>query len=163
PQLLSEVLVWRTAIAVPVFAAAAVAGLALMPGGGSTVAFLLILLASFVDIYTDAGRAAAGAKQDLRGVSVAVGVQGVVTAGLARAVYPMMSAATEPSRVRVGLERAVAAVAVVYVPFGVALWIDAGPIMRVLYGSSYAAGGVSVVRWLAAAPLVFAFGFLANF
>ncbi|MDP9342861.1 MAG: oligosaccharide flippase family protein [Actinomycetota bacterium] len=270
PQLLSEILVWRTAIAVPVFAGAAVAGLALMPGGGSTTAFLLVLLASFVDIYTDAGRAAAGARQDLRGVSVALVVQRFVTAGLAlfallagfglvglaatylagtavgtlgvavslrrlgvtvdmrsirrdtmlatgrmsiaigidtvvamalfridqvmlgalkgqaavgvyaaayrlletvlflswslaRAVYPMMSADAERSRVRRGLEQAVAAVALIYVPFGVALWIDAGPILRVLYGASYAAGGTSVVRWLAAAPLVFGVGFLGNF
>jgi O-antigen/teichoic acid export membrane protein len=269
-QLLSEVLAWRTAIAVPVFAGAAIAGLALMPGGGSVTAFLLVLLASFVDVYTDSGRAAAGALQDLRGVSVALVVQRFVTAGLAlfallsgfglvglaatylagtvvgtvgvavtlrrmgvsvdlrslrkdsflatgrmsvaigidtivamalfridqvmlgalkgqaavgvyaaayrlletvlflawslaRAVYPTMSAGADRSRVRRGLEQAVAAVALVYVPFGVALWIDAGPILRLLYGASYAAGGTSVVRWLAAAPLAFAVGFLANF
>ncbi len=270
PQLLSEVLVWRTAIAVPVFAGAAIGGLALMPSGGSVVAFLLVLLASFVDIYTDAGRAAAGARQDLRGVSVALVVQRFATAGLAlgalvagfglvglaatylagtaigtvgvavslrrlgvtvdmralrresflatgrmsvaigidtvvamalfrvdqvmlgalkgqaavgvyaaayrlletvlflswslaRAVYPAMSASTDRARVRRGLESAIAAVALVYVPFGVALWIDAGPILRLLYGASYAPGGAPVVRWLAAAPLAFGVGFLANF
>src|SRR5687768_1247644 len=83
PRLLSETLVWRTAIAVPVFAAAAIAGFAVRPDTDSAVALLLVLLACAIDVYADAGHAAAAAVQNQKGTSAWLVVQRFVTAGLA--------------------------------------------------------------------------------
>jgi len=80
--LLSETLSWRLALIVPVFVAAGAIGVASRPTPRSATALLIILGATMVDLISDAGRAAAGAKQDLRGVSVALVVQRFVTAGL---------------------------------------------------------------------------------
>ena len=63
PVLLSETLVWRTAVAVPVFLAAGVAGLVLRPGREAALALVLVLAATLADLYVDAGRAVCGALQ----------------------------------------------------------------------------------------------------
>ncbi len=269
PQLFSELLAWRTAIAIPVFGAAAVAGIALRPDGSSALAFLLVLAATFVDLYGDAGRSVANALQRQSGVSVALVAQRFLTAALAigalvgglglvglastylagsvmgvvlvfwsvrrmgvrpdrrairrdsfrsmgrasvalgidtvlslalfrvdqvilgaikgnaavgvyaatyklletvlfvswavgRAVYPALSAHPEPERVRRGVEQGIAAIAVLYVPFGVGLFVDARQVLDLLFGSAYA-GGADIARWLAASPMLFAIGFLFSY
>ncbi|HEX9312638.1 MAG TPA: polysaccharide biosynthesis C-terminal domain-containing protein, partial [Actinomycetota bacterium] len=60
-------------------------------------------------------------------------------------------------------EQAVAAVALVYVPFGVLLLMEAEPAIRLLYGSAYAAAGAPIARWLAPAPLLFAMSYLGAY
>jgi len=269
PQLFSELLAWRTAIAIPVFGAAAVAGIALRPDGSSALAFVLVLAATFVDLYGDAGRSVANAMQRQTGVSVALVAQRFLTAALAigvlvaglglvglcstylagsvvgaglvfwsvrrmgvvpdrrtirrgsfwsmgrasvalgidtvlslalfrvdqvilgaikgnaavglyaatyklletvlfvswavgRAVYPALSAHPEPERVRRGVEQGIAAIAVLYVPFGVGLFVDGRQVLGLLYGPAYA-GGVDIARWLAASPMLFAIGFLFSY
>lgn len=270
PGLVSETLVWRTAIAIPVFAGAAIAGAAISPGREAAVTLLLVLTATFFDEYSDTARAAAAALQRQMGVSVALVVQRATTAALAitalvsgfgliglalsylagsvvglvavvivarrigvtldrssvtrtgllrtgklsialgidvlvamalfridqiilgalrgqaevgayaaayrlieavlflswavkRAVFPVMSAATETARVRRGLEQALAALAVLYLPFAVGLWIEAGPALDLLYGEPYATESLGALRWLAPTPMVFAIGFLGSF
>ena len=270
PAMLSETLVWRTAIAVPVFAAAGIAGFAIRPDTDSAVALLLVLLATAIDVYADAGHAAAAAVQNQVGTSLSLVVQRFVTAALAigalaagfglvgltaayligtalggagvalsvrrlgirldfsgmslarlgkvgklsiaigidavislalfridqvllgalkgdeavgvyaaayrlletvlflswavsKAVFPVMSATTEPWRIRRGVEQGFAAVAIVYIPFGVGLWIEAEPVLRLLYGDAFAAAGAPAARWLAAAPLAFALSYLGSY
>ncbi len=270
PRLLSETLVWRTAIAVPVFGAAAIASVALRPDSESAVTFVLILVAIAVEVYADAGHAAAAALQnqtwtsaslvvqrfltaalavaslalgfDLAGLavaylagsvagaagvalsvrrlgvsldfravnrrglwdtarmSIAIGIDTVISLALfridqvmlgalkgdaavgvyaaayrlletvlfvswavAKAVFPVMSASTHSWRVRRGVEQGLAAVGLLYVPFGVGLLIEAEPVLRVLYGHHYAVTGTLSVRWLAMAPLVFAAAYLGAY
>jgi len=79
---------------------------------------------------------------------------------VSRAVFPVMSAAKEPWRVRQALEQGIAAVSLFFVPLGVGLWFEAGPVLRLLYGARYVAEGTSVARWLAPSPLLFAIAFL---
>jgi O-antigen/teichoic acid export membrane protein len=270
PALLSETLVWRTAIAVPVFLAAGVAGYAARPDAESGVAFLLVLGATIVDVYTDAGRDVALARQDQRGISMALVVQRFSAAALgitalaaglglvglsvaylcstllgavgvwrsvrhlgvrpdyrtirwegllrtgrlsvplgisviasmalfridqvllaelksdeavgayaaayrlietvlfvawavARGVLPAMSGEPEPWRIRRGVEQGVAAVAVLYIPFGLGLWLEAEPLVRFLYGPDYVEATPPALRWLAGAPLLFSVGYLAGY
>jgi O-antigen/teichoic acid export membrane protein len=270
PAFLSETLIWRTAIAVPVFLAAGIAGLALRPHPESGVAFMLVLGATIVDVYSDAGRDVAMSKQDQRGISTALVVQRfsaaalgiaalaaglglvglcaaylaatllgavgvwrsvrslgvrpdyravrregllrtgrlsvplgitviasmalfridqVLLAGLkgdeavgtyaagyrlietvlfvawavARGVFPAMSGEPEPWRIRRGVEQGLAALAVLYVPFGLGLWLEAEPVVRLLYGPAYVATTTPAVRWLAAAPLLFSIGYMAGY
>src|SRR3954469_1617495 len=81
---------------------------------------------------------------------------------MVRAVYPVMSASKDPERVRKGVEAGIAALAVLYIPFGVALFVDAPQILTTLYGPEYA-GAADVTRWLAASPMLFAIGFLYSY
>jgi O-antigen/teichoic acid export membrane protein len=268
PQLFSELLTWRTAIAIPVFGAAAIAGIAMRPDGSSVLAFLLVLTATFVDLYADSGRSVATALQRQTGVSLALVLQRFFTAALAiaalaagmglvaltatylvgsvfgavlvfrsvrrlgvhpsrrlirrdsmrsmgraafvlgidtvlslalfridqvilgslkgahevgvyaatyklletvlfvswamvRAVYPVMSASRDPDRVKHAVESGIAAIAVLYIPFGVGLFIDAPQILGALYTPEFVAPDVA--RWLAASPMLFAIGFLFSY
>jgi O-antigen/teichoic acid export membrane protein len=270
PVFLSETVIWRTALVVPVFVMAGLVGVALRPTTRAGVTLLLVLAASMVDLYLEVGRDIAAVKQEqvraslmlvlqrysaavlatlalvagygLIGLSAAfligslVGAAGmfftvrrmgvsfdfgrVHRAGLlqtgrlsvplgiltvvsmvlfrvdqvildalkgeqavgtyaaayklletttfvawavSRAVFPVMSAAKEPWRVRQALEQGVAAVSLFFVPFGVGLWFEAGPVLRLLYGARYVAEGTSVARWLAPSPLFFSIAFLGLF
>lgn len=269
PALLSETLVWRTGIAVPVFAAAGIAGFALAPSTESGITLLVVLGATLVDAFSHAGRAVAAAKQRQVGMSIALVVQRFATASLAigglasglgliglsvaylagtlvgmagvvfvvrgmgvsldmaavnreglmrtgklsialgvdvlvamalfridqiilgaikgegevgayaaayrlveavlffswamtRAIFPVMSAATEAWRVRRGVEQGLAALAVIYVPLAVGLWIEARPGLDLLYGAPYSAVSLGALRWLAPTPLLFAIGFVGS-
>jgi O-antigen/teichoic acid export membrane protein len=266
---LSETVVWRTAIAVPVFLAAGIAGAAIRPSPRSAVALLLVLVACLADVYTGAAQATAqvlenqvgtsvalvvqrvaaallgvgalaaglglvglsgaylvgsligsaaafesvrrlGVRTDLRSVSrqglaemgrlsVPIGIDAVVamvlfrvdqvmleafkgdaavgayaatyrlletvlfvTWGFSRAILPAMSAERDPARLRRMVEQGVGAVALLYVPFAVGLFVEAAPVLRLLYGTAYQ-GGAVVARWLAPAPLLFAIGFLGSY
>lgn len=72
PRLLSETLVWRSAIAVPVFAAAGIAGFVIRPSFDSALALLFVLAATMIDLYAESGKAAATALQDQVGISKAL-------------------------------------------------------------------------------------------
>lgn len=270
PRLASEALALRTAIVVPVFLVASVAGALLRPSRDSAIAFVVVLAAAMVDLYCDAGRAAAGARQEQRGVALALVVQrvamavlaiGALAAGLglvglsvaflagtvlgavltlaavrrldvrpslslltraglattarlsiatginaflamalfrvdqvilqaikgddavgvyaaayrlvevvmflawsvSRAVFPAMSAARDTRQVARGVEKGTAALATIYIPFGVGLGLLAEPLLRLLYGDPYATAGAPAARWLAGGPLVFAVGYLFTY
>jgi O-antigen/teichoic acid export membrane protein len=270
PVLLSETLVWRAALAIPVFIVAAGIGLALRPTTRSAIALLLVLAATFLDVFVEAGRSAARARQSqggigralvaqrfttaalavgavwaglgLVGVSVAyllgtvaggvivvrslrrlevsvnlasIGRQGLARTGrlsipigidtvlalalfridqlmlgafkgdgavgqyavgyrlletvlfvswaVALALFPAMSAVPERSQVRRHLEQGLAGIFAIYVPFAIGLWIEAKPVLDLLFGPAYAAQGASLVRWLSSTPFFFAIGFLGSY
>jgi O-antigen/teichoic acid export membrane protein len=81
---------------------------------------------------------------------------------MGRAVFPVMSAASEAAPVRRAAEQAVAAVAAVYVPFAAVAALLATPVLELLYGPAYAAEAAGTLRWLAPTPLLFAFTYLLN-
>lgn len=270
PALLSETLAWRAAVAVPVFIVAAVVGGSLRPTTTSAVALLLVLTATFVDVFVEGGRSAARARQSQGGIgtalvaqrfgtavlgiaalwaglgligisvayligtlaggilvlrsvrrlgvsasfgslrrqdlartgrlSVLIGIDAVLALALFRidqlllgafkgdqavgqyaagyrlletvlfvswsvalAVFPAMSAVPERWPVRRNIEQALAGVFVVYVPFAVGLFIQAEPILRLLYGPAYSVDGAALVRWLSSAPFFFAIGFVGSY
>ena len=270
PLHLAEVVVWRTAVGVPLFVAAGLVGIAFRPGPDAATALAIVLAATLVDIYIQTGRAAAHALQRFGGISAALVAQRVATAVFAigsvvagfglvgvsvaylagtlvgavgafeslrrlgvridlrgvrmeglrklgvlsipigldsmvafalfrldqvllsamkgdaalasyaapyrlietvlfltwtvgKAVLPVMSSSTDPTRVRRGVENGVAAVALVYIPFGVGLFIEAEPVLGALFGARYVGESVTMARWLAPSPLLFAIGFLATY
>lgn len=269
PHHLGETLIWRSIIAVPLFLVAGTLGYLSRPSTSSGIALVCILAASIVDEYTHAWRAAAGVKQNLVGVSMALVVQRVATAGLVvgalfagtglvglslaylagtlvgmvtvtvivrrlgvradfrsvsgedlrrtgrlsipigfsvvismalfridqvileafqgeaavgayaaayrlfetilfvawavrRAIFPVMSTDTATWRLHRGVEKGLAALGFLYVPFGVGLFLDAEPVLGTLFGAPYASTSAEIVRWLAASPILFGIAFLAS-
>ena len=81
---------------------------------------------------------------------------------IARALFPAMSAGGR-EKVKRGLEEGVAALAVVYIPFGVILLLEADRIIPLLFGEDYGAASAEAAQWLAAAPLLFGISYLAGF
>jgi O-antigen/teichoic acid export membrane protein len=80
PAFLSETLVWRAILAIPVFIVSAGVGLALRPTTRSAIALLLVLAATFLDVFVEAGRSAARACQSQGGIGRALVVQRFTTA-----------------------------------------------------------------------------------
>lgn len=74
-RLLTTVLGLRLLVGLPVTVVAGGAGLLGRPGPEARLALVLVLVASVVDVFGDAGRAVAGALQDQRGVARALVVQ----------------------------------------------------------------------------------------
>lgn len=74
-RLLTTVLGLRTLVAAPVLLLAGGLGMLGRPGPEARIALLLVLLASVVDVYGDAGRSAAGALQSQGGVARALVLQ----------------------------------------------------------------------------------------
>lgn len=270
PAFLSETLVWRAAVAVPVFIVAAIVGSSLRPTTTSAIALLLVLTATFLDVLVEGGRSAARARQSQGGIggalvaqrfstavlgiaavgaglgligisvaylvgtlaggilvirsvrrlgvatdfgslrreglartgrlSVLIGIDAVLALALFRvdqlllgafkgdqavgryaagyrlletvlfvswsvalAVFPAMSAVPARWQVRRNVEQALAGVFVLYVPFAVGLFMEAEPVLRLLYGQAYSAGGAGLVRWLSSAPFFFAIGFIGSY
>lgn len=85
-----------------------------------------------------------------------------VVFALRSAVFPVINATDAPGLVRRGTETGLAAIALVYLPFGAICLVEARPLLALLYGSSYAAQSTDVLRWLAFAPLVYGIAFLVN-
>lgn len=85
-----------------------------------------------------------------------------VVFALRSAVFPVINATDEPGLVRRGMETGLAAIALVYLPFGTICLVEARPLLALLYGDSYAAQSTDVLRWLAFAPLVYGVAYLAN-
>jgi O-antigen/teichoic acid export membrane protein len=85
---------------------------------------------------------------------------------VARAVFPVMAAATDTTeiwRVRRGAERGLVVLASVFLPYAMLLWCRGGDVMRLLYGASFAGQDVPVLAWLAPAPLLFGAAYLASY
>jgi O-antigen/teichoic acid export membrane protein len=270
PVLLSETVIWRLCLVVPVFLVAVTLAVLIRSSLQAALALVLVLMATMIDVLVDAGRSAAGAMQSLavvgtalilqrltvaalgilalvgglgliglsaaylagavigafallRGVrrlgvrtefrsvtrrglretgrlSVAVGLDEIVSMALfrvdqvilalikglqavaiyaavyrlletglfitwavSRALLPALSADRETWRIRRGLEAGIAATALLFIPFGVGLWLEARPVLDLLYGPGFADDGVAIARWLSPAPLLFAIGFLGSF
>lgn len=83
---LTNVVVWRTIIAVPVLLIGGAAGALSQPSGPTRTAVVLVLLASLLDTYGDAGRAAAQALEAGGRTSIALVAQRIVTAILGLSV-----------------------------------------------------------------------------
>jgi O-antigen/teichoic acid export membrane protein len=75
---------------------------------------------------------------------------------IARAVMPVMSTSTSPSRLRRGVEQGIAVAAFIYVPFAAVSLLEAPATIGLLFGSAYAEVSAPALRWLAFAPLLFA-------
>jgi O-antigen/teichoic acid export membrane protein len=75
---------------------------------------------------------------------------------ISRALLPVMSASSSPSRIRRGVEQGIAVSAFIYVPFAAVSLIEAPAVIRLLFGSAYAEQSAPALRWLAFAPLLFA-------
>jgi O-antigen/teichoic acid export membrane protein len=83
-----------------------------------------------------------------------------VTWAVNHAVFPVMSASTEPSALRRGVERGTSAAAFIYLPFAAVSLAEAPAIIRLLYGSRYVDPSATVLRWLALAPMIYAVAYL---
>lgn len=81
---------------------------------------------------------------------------------IARALFPAMSE-RGGARARKGVEEGIAVLAVLYIPFGVALFFQADRLIPLLFGSDYGSGSAVVARWLAPAPLLFGMSYLAGY
>jgi O-antigen/teichoic acid export membrane protein len=61
------------------------------------------------------------------------------------------------------VEKGLAAIAVLYLPFAVGLWVEAEGVLRLLFGEAYAARAGTAARWLAVGPLLFAVGYVGGY
>jgi O-antigen/teichoic acid export membrane protein len=75
---------------------------------------------------------------------------------IARAVLPVMSASSNPARVRRGVEQGIAVAAFIYIPFAAVSLLEAPAVIRLLFGATYTDQSAPALRWLAFAPLLFA-------
>jgi O-antigen/teichoic acid export membrane protein len=78
------------------------------------------------------------------------------------AVFPVMSSAESLARVRRAVERGVTVCAAVYVPFAIAAIFRGSGIVNLLFGAKYAGPAQEPLAWLAFAPLLIAYGNIAN-
>jgi O-antigen/teichoic acid export membrane protein len=81
---------------------------------------------------------------------------------VARALFPAMSAGG-PERVRKGLEEGIGGLALLYVPFGVALILEADRLIPFIFGGNYGDASATAAKWLAAAPLFLGMSYLAGY
>lgn len=82
-RLYAESLAWKVGLGVPLVAGAAVFAVLTSSSTASAVALVAIVVAGLLDVLSDSGRAAANAIERLVGVSVALTLNRIVTAGLA--------------------------------------------------------------------------------
>ncbi len=83
---------------------------------------------------------------------------------VARATFPAMSRATgDPRQVLLLVERGFAAVAAVFIPYGVFLLFEGSEALHLLFGDEYSNSSAVVLRWLAFAPLTFGLSFLTGY
>jgi len=269
PRLHTEALAWQTLLAVPTFVVTALLALPARPTTEAAVVLVLLLFAGFPEMWSDTARASAAARQDQRGVALALVVQRVATAvlvvaallsglgvvGLAmgflvgtlvgwifhvramhrvrvrvapraltatgmramltgsgylglsslvlivlfrvdvvllgalqndaavatytvsyrlletvlfvayavnQAVFPVMSAARDGERTRQGLERGLAAAAVVYVPFAAVALVEPEAVLSLIFGAEYRVASAPVLRWLAPVPVLFTMAYLGQ-
>lgn len=79
-----------------------------------------------------------------------------------QAVAPVMSSTGSADRVRAGLERGLAAAAVVYLPFAAVVLTEPQAVLSLVFGADYASSA-SILRWLAPVPLLFTAAYLGQF
>jgi O-antigen/teichoic acid export membrane protein len=85
-----------------------------------------------------------------------------VAIAVVAAIFPIMSATHDLGRVRRAVERGFTVCAAVYVPFAVAAIMRGEGIIRFFFGSRYAVPAAQPFAWLAFAPLLIAYGNIAN-
>jgi O-antigen/teichoic acid export membrane protein len=85
-----------------------------------------------------------------------------VSWAITRALFPAMSAGG-PERVRKGMEEGIGAIAILYIPFGVALVLEADRLIPFIFGGNYGAASATAAKWLAAAPLFLGLSYLAGY
>lgn len=81
---------------------------------------------------------------------------------VARAVFPLLSNAPEPWRLRRGFARGTGVMAVAYVPFAVVALAEPAASIAAIFGTQYAPAAAPVLQWLAPAPLLFGVAFLGS-
>lgn len=74
---------------------------------------------------------------------------------VSRALYPVMTAAPDPDRIRRGVDRGVAVISALFLPYAVVLLLRGDQLLTLIYGNTFAVQGAPVLLWLAAAPLFF--------
>ncbi len=79
-----------------------------------------------------------------------------------RAIFPVMSAATDPAQIRRGVEQGIAALSAAFVPFGMILLVEGRGVLELLFGPPYGETSVGALQWLAISPLLFGVAFLAT-
>ncbi len=85
-----------------------------------------------------------------------------VAIAVVAATFPVMSSAETLGRVRGAVERGFTVCAAVYVPFAIAVIFRGPGIIEVFFGSKYAGSASQPLAWLAFAPLLIAYGNIAN-
>jgi len=85
-----------------------------------------------------------------------------VAFALRSSLFPVMTASGTAEVARVAVERGLAAMSVLYVPFAIVSLVEPHAVLALLYGSSYADQSTTALRWLAFAPLLFGMAFLSS-
>ncbi len=79
------------------------------------------------------------------------------------ALFPLMAErGDDPDQVRGVMEKALGSILFLYLPYTVVCIVEAQEILDLLFGSRYASISASSLRWLAAAPLVYALAFITG-
>lgn len=86
-----------------------------------------------------------------------------VTFALNSALFPLMAErGDDPDEVRGVMEKALGATLFLYLPYTVVCLVEAEAFLDLLFGARYAAVSAGSLRWLAAAPLVYALAFITG-
>lgn len=85
-----------------------------------------------------------------------------VTYAINQAVFPVLSASTDPTRWRRGYERSLSAGAFVYLPFLAVVAIEGQALASLLYGDRLGRPVAEILMWLGPAPLAFAAAFFGS-
>ncbi len=79
------------------------------------------------------------------------------------ALFPLMAERGDhPDKVRGVMEKALGSILFLYLPYTVVCLLEAEQILDLLFGNRYATISAGSLRWLAAAPLVYAVSFIAG-
>lgn len=80
---------------------------------------------------------------------------------LSSGIFPAIAASGESRAASRGVSSGVAAAAFIYAPFAAVCLVDAGPVLRLVFGSQFA-GAAPALAWLALAALPYAIAYLGN-
>ncbi|MER7402953.1 flippase [Streptomyces sp. NPDC000070] len=81
---------------------------------------------------------------------------------VARTVFPLMAADAEPRRVQRHLERGWSVLAAIFLPYMTLLCFRGHDLLLLFYGEPFAGAGTDILRWLAAAPLLFSLSYVIS-
>jgi O-antigen/teichoic acid export membrane protein len=85
-----------------------------------------------------------------------------VTFSVNQAIFPVMSATTQVTRIQKAYERALSVIGFVYLPFATVCVLEGGRVIRLLFGDRYAVSAEPILQWLAPAPLFYAVAFFGT-
>lgn len=80
---------------------------------------------------------------------------------LSSGIFPAISASGQSRDASRGVSSGVAAAAFIYAPFAAVCLVDAGPVLRLVFGSQFV-GAAPALAWLALAALPYAIAYLGN-